>query len=145
MPVAGVLPEDYAAAAQSATDGMAYWSTNGVHTGEIQLQDGLQEPMNIRVRVSGEEAQVAFAADHAALREQLASTADQLQALLGDSGIRLTDVSVGTSGRQPQPQPQPETGTRPKDSAGRGAVLEPLVALQPTTPRRPAGRLDIFA
>lgn len=145
VPVAGVLPEDYAAAAQSATDGMAYWSTNGVHTGEIQLQDGLQEPMNIRVRVSGDEAQVAFAADHAALREQLASTADQLQALLGDSGIRLTDVSVGTSGRQPQPQPQPETGTRPKDSAVRGAVLEPLVALQPTTPRRPAGRLDIFA
>lgn len=139
------MPEDYAAAAQTATEGMAYWSTNGVHTGEIHLQDGQQEPMSIRVRVSGEEAQVSFAADHAEMREQLANSADQLQALLGETGIRLTDVSVGTSGGQPQPQPQPEAGSRPKDSQARGTALEPLVAQQPPSPRRSTGRLDIFA
>lgn len=122
-------------------ESMTYWSTNGIHTGELRLNDETLAGVDIRVRMDGHEAQVDFASDQGATRDWLEHSAARLQDLLGESGIQLTQLNVGTSASHERPPSQP-------GQAARAARVRAAAASEPGAPvRAPAagrGAIDLF-
>ncbi|MGR8918582.1 MAG: flagellar hook-length control protein FliK, partial [Gammaproteobacteria bacterium] len=66
------------------------------HTQQARLAVSPAElgPVEVRVSVSGDEAQVQLAAAHAATRELLEDAMPRLRAALSESGLALTDADV---------------------------------------------------
>ncbi|APW48185.1 hypothetical protein RA876_03770 [Rhodoferax antarcticus] len=78
---------------------VSYWATNGVQSAELTL-DGLgDEPVEVRISVDGDEAQIDFRSNMPEVRQVLESASAQLKAMLSSEGLQLTGMSVGTSGR----------------------------------------------
>jgi flagellar hook-length control protein FliK len=77
---------------------VAYWITQDVQNAEIKL-DGLGlDPVEVSIRMSGNEAQVSFRTDEIHTRDLLDSASTHLKEMLQSQGIVLSGVSVGTSG-----------------------------------------------
>lgn len=101
----GINPTyEVAAASAAVADGavaetVSYWATNGVQSAELTL-DGLgDEPVEVRISVEGDQAQIDFRSDQPEVRQVLESASAQLKAMLSSEGLQLTGMSVGTSGR----------------------------------------------
>jgi len=70
------------------------------HRGHLRLQDEQWRTLDIEVRLRGDEAQVAFATDTGAARDLLHRSAAQLREAMAQSGLTLTEVSVGAGTQQ---------------------------------------------
>ncbi len=78
---------------------VSYWASHGVQSAELTL-DGLgDEPVEVRISVEGDQAQIDFRSNQPEVRQALESASAQLKALLSGEGLQLTGMSVGTSGR----------------------------------------------
>jgi len=78
---------------------VSYWASHGVQSAELTL-DGLgDEPVEVRISVEGDQAQIDFRSNQPDVRQALESASAQLKALLSGEGLQLTGMSVGTSGR----------------------------------------------
>ncbi|GHC89589.1 hypothetical protein GCM10007320_37400 [Pseudorhodoferax aquiterrae] len=122
-------------------DQLRHWASQGVRSAELTV--GTSEPVQVRIALDGNEAQVQFRAEHAATRDMLAGSVDQLRDLLGAQGLVLSGVSVGAHGGQDgRGQAGPD--------AGAAAARRPAVQAAPATetvaaaPRRPTGALDLY-
>lgn len=128
---------------QQVADQLRHWASQGVHSAEMTV--GTSEPVQVRIALDGNEAQVQFRAEHAATREMLAGQVDQLRELLGAQGLVLSGMSVGGQaaggGR----------GQADGGSAGRGTQARraqdpatPAAEKPAGLPRRGAGTLDLY-
>lgn len=122
-------------------DQLRHWASQGVRSAELTV--GTSEPVQVRIALDGNEAQVQFRAEHAATRDMLAGSVDQLRDLLGAQGLMLSGVSVGAhGGHDGRGQAGPD--------AGAAAARRPGVPTAPATetvaaaPRRPTGALDLY-
>lgn len=116
----GINPT-YEVAATTATvpegqvaETVSYWASHGVQSAELTL-DGLgDEPVEVRISVEGDQAQIEFRSNQPDVRQALEGASAQLKALLSGEGLQLTGMSVGTSNRgasqgeggQPKPSPR---------------------------------------
>jgi flagellar hook-length control protein FliK len=123
---------------------VSYWASQGVQNAELTL-DGLgNEPVEVRISVNGDQAQVDFRSNQPDVRQALEGASAQLKTMLSGEGLQLTGMSVGTSGqgntqsdsRQPKPAPRQQTGV---------VSMEPVRA-SATRPGNPSvGRaLDLY-
>ena len=122
-------------------DQLRHWASQGVRSAELTV--GTSEPVQVRIALDGNEAQVQFRAEHAATRDMLAGSVDQLRELLGAQGLVLSGVSVGAHGAHDgRGQPAPDAGARAarQPAAQAAAPAEAAAA----APRRPAGALDLY-
>jgi len=102
---------------------VSYWATQGVQSAELTL-DGLgDEPVEVRISVEGDQAQIDFRSNQPEVRQVLESASAQLKAMLSGEGLQLTGMSVGTSGRGGAQ----DNGRQPKP----GARQTTLVSLEP--------------
>jgi flagellar hook-length control protein FliK len=104
---------------------VSYWIANDVQKAEMKL-DGLgKDPVEVSIRMHGNEAHVTFRSDELQTRDALAGAGAHLKDLLAQQGLSLTGVSVGTSN-------QGEQGRKDKGAArdGRqvGVVTVPVNA-----------------
>lgn len=77
---------------------VSYWVTHGVQSAELTL-DGLgTEPVQVRISVEGDQAQIDFRSNQADVRQVLEDASSQLKAMLLSEGLQLSGMSVGTSG-----------------------------------------------
>ena len=77
---------------------VAYWVSNDVQNAEMTL-DGIGEmPVEVSIRMQGNEAHVAFRSDELQARAALENASEHLKDLLKREGLVLSGVSVGTAG-----------------------------------------------
>lgn len=77
---------------------VSYWIGRDVQNAELKL-DGLgASPVEVSISLQGNEAQVAFRTDQAEARQVLEGAVSHLKELLGNEGLVLSGVSVGSSG-----------------------------------------------
>jgi flagellar hook-length control protein FliK len=77
---------------------VTYWISQDVQNAELTL-DGLgKDPVEVSIRMTGNEAQVTFRTDELQTRDLLEGAATHLKELLQSEGLVLSGVSVGTSG-----------------------------------------------
>lgn len=131
---------------QPLTEQLRYWVSQGMRSAELTVQ-GDADPVQVSISMQGNEAHVAFRSEHAATRDMLAGTVDQLRDLLQAQGMVLSGVSVGAhdagNGRGGQPA---GTEARVRPAAARAAAVEaalPAVSAAAAA-RTAAGSLDLY-
>lgn len=151
---APAVPSSDASAAQpesasspdAITEQMAYWATDHLQNAELTLaHDG--RPVEVHVSLDGQQAHVAFRSDQSETRALLDAGTGQLRDLLGQEGLVLSGMSVGSSSAQSDAPPRPLPGRSAARKAavaiagGAAVVGEPLVRPGVLTQRK----VDLFA
>jgi flagellar hook-length control protein FliK len=122
---------------------VAYWISNDVQNAEMKLDGFGLDPVEVSIRMNGNEAHVAFRTDELQARAALESASTHLKELLQQEGLVLTGVSVGTAGTGDSggSYGKSRQGTRQTNSA----IVAPLQARTgPVAGRIAGGRLDLF-
>lgn len=122
---------------------VAYWITNDVQNAEMKL-DGIGEmPVEVSIRMQGNEAHIAFRSDELQARAALENASEHLKDLLQREGLVLSGVSVGTAGAG--------DGGAQERNPRQGARQVGVVSVQPArtdslagSPRSSGGALDLF-
>lgn len=94
-----VVPTSSAAASTVVAETVSYWASQGVHSASLQLEGFGDEPVEVRISVNGDLAQIDFRTNQPEVRQAIEGAASQLKELLGSQGMQLTGLSIGTSGR----------------------------------------------
>ena len=102
---------------------VSYWASHGVQSAELTLDGMGDEPVEVRISLEGDQAQIEFRSNQPEVRQALEGASAQLKALLSGEGLQLAGMSVGTSNRGAS---QGEGG-QPKPSSRQAK----LVALEP--------------
>jgi flagellar hook-length control protein FliK len=77
---------------------VAYWISNDVQNAEMKLDGIGDKPVEVSIRMQGNEAHIAFRSDELQARAALESASQHLKDMLQREGLVLSGVSVGTSG-----------------------------------------------
>ena len=135
--VAGMSPE------MQVAEQVTYWITQDVQNAELTL-DGLgSSPVEVSIRMSGNEAQVFFRTDELQTRDLLEGAASHLQELLQSEGLVLSGVSVGASGSGSAGEGQQRPSQGGRQTTLVQAVPEPVAPRKLSTGTQ--GRsLDLF-
>ena len=122
---------------------VAYWISNDVQNAEMKLDGIGLDPVEVSIRMHGNEAHVAFRTDELQARNALESAGAHLKELLQREGLVLTGVSVGTAGAG-------DSGggdAKSRQGARQGsvsAVVPPSTRSESLTGRSTGARLDLF-
>jgi flagellar hook-length control protein FliK len=122
---------------------VAYWISNDVQNAELKLDGVGLDPVEVSIRMHGNEAHVAFRTDELQARAALENASTHLKELLQREGLVLTGVSVGTAGAgdSGDREGKPRQGNRQTNIS----VISELPARSGSvTGRSTGGRLDLF-
>lgn len=143
---ASAAQPESASSPDAITEQMAYWATDHLQNAELTLaHDG--RPVEVHVSLDGQQAHVAFRSDQSETRALLDAGTGQLRDLLGQEGLVLSGMSVGSSSAQSDAPPRPLPGRSAARKAavaiagGAAVVGEPLVRPGVLTQRK----VDLFA
>lgn len=136
-------PEVVPATDAFVAEKVSYWISNNVQNAEMKLDGVGDRPVEVSIRMQGNEAHVAFRTDELQTRAALESASEHLKDLLHREGLVLSGVSVGTAGTG---------GSGPQDRKSRQGerqatvtTLQPLSGdLRSATNRASRGGLDLF-
>jgi len=114
---------------------ISLWLAGQVKRANLVLHEGLGQPLEIGLQLDGNQARLDFLTDDAALLEALQAQAPEaLSELLGQSGLELVGLSIGSraSGQsdrsaQPRPewaQPPRSEGAEQADPAAQAPTLQ---------------------
>ncbi len=123
---------------------ISYWLGQGVQNAELKLDGFGAEPVAVRISVAHGEAHIGFRSDQPEVRQLIEGAVLQLRDLLGQEGLTLAGVSIGSSDQHPPgaQEQRPRFGSRKKDINPLGPAT--LASAAPLT-RLPAGRvLDLY-
>jgi len=113
---------------------------------EMQINPPNLGPVEIRVNMNADQANLSFYSPHAAVREAIQAALPRLQESLSASGLTLGEVFVGADSQSGQQPGNREHGAR--HSARRTsdfAVGDPPAAVTWLRPGGGLGRVDLFA
>ncbi len=116
-------PEVIAPTEALVAEKVSYWVSNNVQNAEMKL-DGIGErPVEVSIRMQGNEAHVSFRTDELQTRAALENAGVHLKELLQREGLVLSGVSVGTAGAG-------DSGAQDRKSR-QGSRQATVAALQP--------------
>ncbi len=125
---------------------VAYWISNDIQNAEMKL-DGIGEmPVEVSIRMQGNEAHIAFRSDELQARAALENASLHLKDALQREGLVLSGVSVGTAGAG-------DAGEQERNRSRQGARQSGVVSVQPAQAdrisgagrgRTSGGALDLF-
>jgi flagellar hook-length control protein FliK len=129
---------------QAFSERVVWVAGQHVQAAEIHVEPPQLGPIEIRVSITNDQANLLFTAPHAVARDAIQMSLPRLQEMLFDSGLSLGNVSVGahTPGNQQGPYrdrtdgPPVESGVAAIDSSGK-----PMVSAL----TRGLGMVDLFA
>ncbi|MEO8039834.1 MAG: flagellar hook-length control protein FliK, partial [Betaproteobacteria bacterium] len=113
---------------------------------EMQINPPNLGPVEIRVNVSADQANLSFYSPHAAVREAIQAALPRLQDSLSASGLTLGNVFVGAEAQSRQHPGNGEHG--PRGGARHGgdfSLTETPAAVTWVRPGGGLGRVDLFA
>jgi flagellar hook-length control protein FliK len=122
---------------------VAYWISNDVQNAEMKLDGIGLNPVEVSIRMHGNEAHVVFRTDELQARAALENATTHLKELLQREGLVLAGVSVGTAGtgNSGDREGQSRQGARQANIAMLTPVRTDPVAVGG---RVSGGRLDLF-
>lgn len=132
---------------------VAVWVRDGLHQAQLNLNPADLGPVQVRIQMDGQQAQLQFVADNALTREALQLSVGELTQALKQEGLSLgrSDVQSGqsqardASGQSTGGQTQAESdGTRPRRSNWGPDEGPPTHASRPAAPAA-RGLLDLYA
>lgn len=91
-------PDPVATVDTYVAEKVAYWISNDVQNAEMKLEGIGEMPVEVSIRMQGNEAHIAFRSDELQAREALENASLHLKELLQREGLVLSGVSVGTAG-----------------------------------------------
>lgn len=122
---------------------VAYWISNDVQNAEMKLDGIGDKPVEVSIRMQGNEAHIAFRSDELQARAALENASSHLKEMLQREGLVLSGVSVGTSGTG-------DSGDQ-NGKSRQGARKSGVVSVQPARAdatsgswRVSGGALDLF-
>lgn len=120
----------------------------GVHDARLRVHPEHLGPIDIRVRLDGDSAQVTFHSAHGVVRDALADAVPRLRELLGAAGFGLEHVDIGAG--DPQWAGTPDGHARDADAPTRTAADSGVAAsVERDAPARAVaiadGLVDTFA
>jgi flagellar hook-length control protein FliK len=118
-------PEPVSNADVAVGQHISYWISQDVQNAQMKLDGFGDEPVEVNIRMQGNEAHIAFRSDEAQTRAALEHAGDHLRELLQKEGVTLAGVSVGTSASG-------ESGTQERKP--RQGVRQAVVAIAPLEP-----------
>jgi flagellar hook-length control protein FliK len=111
-----VPPTTAAIASTALADTVSHWASQGVQNASLQLDGFGDEPVDVRISVNGDMAQVDFRTNQPEVRQAIEGAASQLKELLSNQGLQLAGLSIGTSARggsqYKDKDPKPTTDAR---------------------------------
>jgi len=140
---------------QALADQVSMWvssaRTDGSMTAELHLNPAEMGPINVKIALDGQTAQVDFAAAAVETRQAIEASLPLLHSALGDVGLNMTggDVSSQTSQQsfnQSSGQPAGSTGRSGSGLVDGDKALDGL-GMRAVAPPRPGrlGGLDLYA
>jgi hypothetical protein len=123
----------------------SFWTTSGIHNLAMTLDGQGDAPIEIKISLSGLDAQVDIRTDHAALRQMIEGSVQAIKDQLHGEGLSLSAVSVGTGfqGRNPEQTPDEKNRTAPDNPYLKDTTLD-----RPSPVRLPAAmagrKLSVF-
>ncbi|WP_168161553.1 flagellar hook-length control protein FliK [Ectothiorhodospira sp. BSL-9] len=127
-----------------AVSNRVLWMVNqNVQGAELRLNPPHLGPLEIRVSMEGDRANVQFLAAHAVTRDALDAAMPRLREMFAESGVQLGDVDIshregGDGGQTGQEEGQKAGMTQAEGAAG-GEAQDGGI------PGRPSGLLDAYA
>lgn len=122
---------------------VAYWISNDVQNAEMKLDGIGDKPVEVSIRMQGNEAHIAFRSDELQARAALENASVHLKEMLQREGLVLSGVSVGTSGTGDSG----EQGSKSRQGTRQSGVVSGQPARVDGTPglgRVSGGALDLF-
>lgn len=122
---------------------VAYWISNDVQNAEMTLDGIGDKPVEVSIRMQGNEAHIAFRSDELQARAALENASVHLRDMLQREGLVLSGVSVGTAGAGASG----EQGGKSRQGArqsGVASVQPARVDRLPSPGRVSGGALDLF-
>jgi flagellar hook-length control protein FliK len=136
-------PEVIAPTDAFVAEKVSYWISNNVQNAEMTLDGIGDRPVEVSIRMQGNEAHVAFRTDELQTRAALENASAHLKDMLQREGLVLSGVSVGTAGTGDSgaQNGQPRQGARQATVT----TLQPLGGdLRGVSNRATSGGLDLF-
>lgn len=139
---AGTVSEFASAAEMQVAEQVQYWISQDVQNAQLKLEGLGEAPVEVSIRMQGNEAHVAFRTDEVQTREVLERSGEHLKDMLAREGVLLSGVSVGTSGANDGGGQD----RRPRQGVKQALVqVVDVTAGAPVRPDKTAGRaLDLF-
>lgn len=122
---------------------VAYWISNDVQNAELKLEGMGELPVEVSIRMQGNEAHIAFRSDELQARAALENASEHLKDMLQREGVVLTGVSVGTAGAGDAGNQERKSRQGARQAGV--ATVEPARTESVAGSRRPTGgALDLF-
>jgi flagellar hook-length control protein FliK len=121
------------------------WITGqNVHAAEIHIEPPQLGPIEVRVSITNDQANLMFTAPHAVARDAIQTSLPRLQEMLIDSGLTLGNVSVGahTPGER---QPGYRDGNNASGSGDAVAAIDSASTQSVSRLQHKLGLVDLFA
>lgn len=144
QPDATPWAEQWGEAMEDVGHQISYWLGKGVKQAQIQVEAGLDRPLEVAVSLDKGQAVLHFQTDSASARAAIESgAAEALRDALARDGIGLAGLSVGSQDRQNPSGEQPQGGRRAWGVAG----AEASGPTETVSLTRPASNrvLDLYA
>lgn len=114
---------------------------------EIRLNPAHLGPMEVRIQIQNDQANINFTAQHGMVREALEAAIPRLREMLGESGLQLNNVTVSDQSLAEQRRQEGRASFAARSATpGAGGLAEeeaPMLAVTPL--REGAGTIDFFA
>jgi flagellar hook-length control protein FliK len=117
-------------AAETATK-LLYFAQNNIQSAQLSLNPAHLGPLDVQIRMSGEQVSLVLNADHADTRHAMESSLPKLREMFSEQGIQLGDLSVGSrafSNGQDTQHRQPGGQFETANARGASASAETVAA-----------------
>lgn len=148
--IAGQAPAEFNLEDAPVQETVRYWvGADSRQQAQLSVADVAGGNVDVTIHMQGKEAQVSFRADEQLAREALQAGSSQLKNLLGQEGLTLSGLSVGTSlgGQEGGQEPRPGSGqgkTAKVAPAGDEVVVTLVRGNAPGMTGGRGGKLDLF-
>jgi flagellar hook-length control protein FliK len=129
--------------AQGVSDRVSWMVDNNLNGAKLQVNPPQLGPIEVRISVQGDQAQVWLTAHSAVTRDALESSSPKLREMLGTQGFAQVNVDVSQRSFQERPTfAQSYDWTPPSD---RGTSAAPVSSAPTSVARAASGTLDAYA
>jgi flagellar hook-length control protein FliK len=120
-------------------------SSNKDQTAELHLNPPQLGPLDVVIKVSGDQATALFTSPHAAVRDAIEQAMPKLRDMLADNGIMLGNATVSDQAPRDQGQPNAQLASNPSTNTIRDTTVASNSVTRVSQISRHNGIVDTFA
>jgi flagellar hook-length control protein FliK len=127
--------------AQDVTDHLSWMIGNSLNGAKLEVNPAQLGPIEIRIAVQGNQAQISLTAHSTVTRDALEASSPKLREMLGAQGFTQVNVDISQRSFQERPTPAQSYDWQPPSDRSASAAA----VTSASTPRISSGVLDAYA